>query len=167
MKRRLISEGGASGSSLPPTPAVSLQAGPGSAWDVAEFERLRVFVPCVLKNDSQTSGVHWGPRAKRARQQIDAVCAAVLGTLRAHGMSLRASPTVPKSIEFVAYHPPPAFDEPDGLAAATKHVRDGLRHAGIIANDAPQDGHVFAYAQVLTKAHRGVLVTITLRPRGA
>jgi hypothetical protein len=128
---------------------------------ITEPRRLRVFIPAVLRNDSQTGG-WWPPKARRARQQIDATCNIILGVLRERRMDLTGNPRTPKRVDFVAYHPPPAFDEPDGLSAAVKHIRDGLRHAGLIHNDGPTDRHTFTYAQVLSRGVRGVLVTVTL-----
>jgi hypothetical protein len=78
-------------------------------------------------------------------------------------MTLTGDPRTPKRVEFVAYHPPPAFDD-DGLGPVCKHIRDGLRHVGLIHNDGPKDGHTFTYSQVLTRKTRGVLVTVTLDP---
>ena len=129
---------------------------------MAERGRLQFFVPVLVVNDSQTSGLHWGGKHRRAQRQIDATCMVILQTLRTHGMVISADPAAPKQVGFVVYHPPPAFDEPDGLSATCKHVRDGLIHAGLLLNDAPRDRHRFAYGQVLTRQFRGVLVTVTL-----
>jgi hypothetical protein len=128
----------------------------------ADPGELRVFVPVTVKNDSQTGG-HWAGKARRARTQIDATCAAILTVLRGHKLQITAKPSAPKRVIFIVAHPPPAFDEPDGLSASCKHLRDGLIHAGLLDNDAPQNGHVFSYAQVLTRVARGVLVIVSLK----
>jgi hypothetical protein len=98
-----------------------------------------------------------------ARTQIDATCAAVLAVLRGNGLTITSKPSAPKRVIFIVAHPPPAFDEGDGLPASCKHIRDGLVHAGLIDNDAPKNGHVFHYAQVLTRVARGVLVIVSLK----
>jgi hypothetical protein len=126
-------------------------------------EDLRVltfWLPAKLVN-TLNARTHWAVDAKRARQQRDAVCAAVLEAL-GHAYQLRVGPAVPKHVRFAAAVAK-AFDD-DGLQAALKHVRDGLIDARILDDDAPDSGHVFEYTQTLAgRTPRGVQITVTVR----
>lgn len=127
---------------------------------IAVPDCLQFFVPVRLVNHGQTKG-HWGPKAKRAQVQRDAVSMAALEAIGRQRIT--AAPSVPKTVEFTAYGPPPGFDD-DGLRTALKHVRDGLIDARLIDGDAPRHGHRFVYhPQILSRTIRGVVVKVTVR----
>lgn len=65
--------------------------------------------------------------------------------------------TAPKRVVFFA-STANAWDD-DGLRAGMKPVRDALKDAGVIHDDAPASGHVFVYTQQIDRAHRGVEIT--------
>lgn len=123
------------------------------------LEALEVFVPGPLYNPLNGPHGHWAQRAWWVRNVRTRTHGALL-----HAQALgRCSPAAPKRIEFLA-QTGGTWDD-DNLRAGLKPVRDALQDAGIIHSDAPRSGHVFVYAQVIDRAHRGVRITIT--PRGA
>jgi hypothetical protein len=125
---------------------------------------LTVFVATKLVNPTNARG-SWHAGAGRARQQREAVASVVWAALRDPHAGIQwhitAKPTTPKMIHFCA-HVGRRFDT-DGLVSSLKHVRDGLQDCGLIANDGPDSGHIFTYAQVVDRARRGVQITVTLR----
>lgn len=135
---------------------------PGGASVNDELQALEFFLPVRLVN-TLNARHHWVISARRARQQREAVAAAVLAKLRTDKVRLRVAAAVPKRIVFHA-HVGRAFDT-DGLQAALKHIRDGLQDAGLIDTDGPTSGHRFVYTQLTgtPPAARGVTVRVTCR----
>lgn len=123
---------------------------------------MEFFVPVTLVNPLNARQ-HWAWTSRRARKQRDAVASTVLLVL---GHTWRVTANLvsrPKCVRFDAYVGR-AFDD-DGLIAALKHVRDGLRDVGLIADDGPQHGHVFTYHQhpATPRFARGVRIAVSLR----
>ena len=68
------------------------------------------------------------------------------------------APSTPKDIRFVAWVWNLMDD--DGLRAAIKPVRDGLKDAQIIHDDGPKSGHRFSYDQAISREERGVWILV-------
>jgi hypothetical protein len=132
-----------------------------SATGHASDKALTVFVPVRPYNPLNTR-LHWGARARRAKQQRDAVSLAVWGVLRGQAPRwyVLAPATSSKAIELTA-HVGRLMDD-DGLSAALKSYRDGLQDCGLIHDDGPTSGHVFTCRQQAGKPY-GVTITVACR----
>lgn len=70
-----------------------------------------------------------------------------------------------KDVRLIA-HVAGRFDETEGLRAALKPIPDALTQAGVVSGDGAQDGHTWAYKQVVDRtrgAKRGVEIRVRLR----
>lgn len=120
---------------------------------------IHFFVECKLRNPLNGSHGYWASAAgwrKRLREKtrVTALCSE-FARRRDRAFAAR-----PKRVEFRA-HVWNLYDQ-DGLRAALKPVLDGCRDCGLIHSDGPGSGHVFAYAQQIDRARRGVEVTVDL-----
>jgi hypothetical protein len=128
---------------------------------------LEVWIPGAIENPNNgalgglgrrgPTGRRWNRRARARkfwRTTVQLECARAL-------WRRRVDPTVPKHVTFLA-RVWNLFDD-DGLRAALKGHRDGLRDAGIIDDDSPRHPHVFEYFQAIDRARRGVTLMIKLR----
>ena len=68
----------------------------------------------------------------------------------------------PKRVHFHA-HTWNVMDEPDGLSASIKPIRDALVECGVIHSDAPNSGHEFVYSQEVKRDQRGVVIRVSPR----
>lgn len=102
---------------------------------------------------------HWRTRVRRAAvQRLDIVLSVLIRP--GQGTALKANPSRPKRVLFEVWRPR-RFDD-DVVAAACKHLRDGLQDAKVIHHDGPKSGHEFVYAPMQVGPSR---VRITVTPR--
>lgn len=120
-----------------------------------------IFVPGKLVNVLNGSHGHWSRRARWAKQWRERAYLTMLTTPKFMQAVSAGDAATPKRITFTA-HTHNRVDS-DGLAAMLKPSRDALKDAGIIHDDGPDSGHVFEYAQVIDRAHRGVAITWAAR----
>ena len=128
---------------------------PTGAW-LPGRRGLRLFVPGALRNPLNRKPGWQDERRYRARWK-EGIASALLGL--GYWRGALGSPALRKHVAFTAhvYH---RFDG-DGLQAALKAVRDGLRECGLIDDDRDSAGHLFEYRpQVVDRARPGVEVEV-------
>jgi len=121
---------------------------------------LVFFVPCELKNYANRGG-HWTGKAgyqKALRDKTNVLA----HTTHWPDWLCGPTPDIPKAISLEA-HVWNYFDEHDGLRNACKPIVDGLTRARVIHSDAHDSGHQFLFTQVIDRAQRGVLITVSPR----
>ena len=121
---------------------------------------LTIFVPGRLTNPLNGSWGHWSKHARIARRWRNSTSMAVYWTKASHPVSYPAlgPASTPKAVTLTV-HTGGIWDD-DGLPAACKPLRDGLRDAGMIDDDTPTSGHRFTYLQRIDRKHRGVTITV-------
>lgn len=113
------------------------------------------FIPGRLRNPLNGSHRHWATRFQWGKDWRTKTAFLILRERP------RYRADAPKRIAFRA-RVWSLFDD-DGLRAALKPVRDGLRDAGIVHDDSPRSGHEFVYEQVVDRRRRGVEVRVEVR----
>lgn len=124
---------------------------------------IEVFIPGALRNplNGSLSRAHWSVRSKWANGWKDRTVWALRSGAPLYQQaydSMRLAE--PKLVRFLAQTG--ARWDDDNLPAGIKPIRDALI-GYVIHSDAPGSGHLFEYAQVVNRAHRGVRITIAPR----
>jgi hypothetical protein len=122
---------------------------------------IAVFVPGVLRNPLNGSWGHPLKHARTNREWRERTQSHLLAALRLPRTRMQMDPAAPKRITITA-HVGAEWDD-DGIPAAVKPCRDALKDMRIINDDKPSAGHVFAYAQIVSRGKgcsRGVKITV-------
>ena len=122
---------------------------------------MTIFVPGKLRNPLNGSWGGWRKHARLAKDWRERTAMELLFERLRHE-SEQVAPNDPKTITFTA-HVGAGWDD-DNLPAAIKPIRDALVDAQVIHSDAPDSGHVFRYAQVVDRTHRGVEIVVLPSP---
>jgi len=122
---------------------------------------MTIFIPGKLRNPLNGSWGGWRKHARLAKDWREHTLAQFLVAWINAGRPYRDA-HAPKTITFTA-HVGAGWDD-DNLPAAIKPIRDALVDAQVIHSDAPDSGHVFRYAQVVDRTHRGVEIAVLPSP---
>lgn len=125
-------------------------------------EPVTIFVPGPLRNPLNGSRGVWQKHARWARQWRERAGTAFLVERQRRFGKWPWPPEAPKRITFLAQTW--ATWDDDALRAGLKPIRDAVRDARIVVDDAPKWGHEWVYAQVINRGHRGVMITIEVLP---
>lgn len=120
---------------------------------------LAVWVPIRPENPKRGIHSHWSKRRRWVQLRREATALYVWQALQGRTVPWPAGE--PKLVTFGVYTPG-GFDEGDNLPLVCSAIRDGLQDCAVIHSDARTSGHVFRYHQVITRAHRGFLITVQL-----